>query len=210
MPYGKTGEAFGLLEASISKRGLLMSTSQTAAQSATTTYNIDPTHSNAHFKVRHLMIAWVRGEFTKVSGTITFNEADPALSSVTAEIDVNSINTREPDRNKHLLSPDFLDAANFPTIKFQTTAIAQEGKDEYHVTGDLTIRGVTRPVVLEVDSVTPEIKDPWGFFRRGAAATTKISREEFGVAFNQLLETGGVMIGDQVDISIDLELVRKG
>ncbi len=187
-----------------------MSTSQTAAQSATITYNIDPTHSNAQFKVRHLMIAWVRGEFEKVTGTITFNEANPAASSVTAEIDVKSIDTREADRDNHLLSPDFLDAAEYPTIKFQSTKIAQEGKDEYHVTGDLTIRGVTRPVVLEVDSVTPEIKDPWGFLRRGAAATTTISRKEFGVAFNQLLETGGVMIGDEVHISIDIELVRKG
>jgi polyisoprenoid-binding protein YceI len=186
-----------------------MSTSQTAAQSATTTYNIDPSHSSAHFKVRHLMISWVRGEFTKVSGTITFQDSNLAASSVTAEIDVNTINTREPDRDKHLLSPDFLDAAKFPTIRFQSTKIVQEGKDEYHVNGDLTIRGVTRPVVLEVDSVTPEIKDPWGFFRLGAAATTKINRKEFGAAFHQLLETGGVVVGDEVDISIDVELVRQ-
>ena len=186
-----------------------MSTSQTAAQAATTTYNIDPSHSGAHFKVRHLMISWVRGEFTKVSGTVTFNEANPAASSVTAEIDVNSINTREPDRDKDLLSPNFLDAAKYPAIKFQSTKIEQKGKDEYHVTGDLTIHGVTRPVVLEVDSVTPEIKDPWGFFRRGAAATTKISRKEFGLTYSPLLETGGVVVGDEVDISIDVELVRK-
>ena len=185
-----------------------MSTSP-AAQSATIAYNIDPAHSSAHFKVRHLMIAWVRGEFKKVSGTITFHEANLGASSVTAEIDVSSLSTREPDRDKHLLSPDFLDAANHPTIKFQSTKITKDGNDEYEVTGELTIRGVTRPVVLEVDSVTPEIKDPWGFLRRGLAATTKISRKEFGVSFNQLLETGGVMIGDEVDISIDLELVRK-
>jgi polyisoprenoid-binding protein YceI len=185
-----------------------MSTSQTAAQSATT-YNIDPSHSGAHFKVRHLMISWVRGEFTKVSGTITFNEANPTASSVTAGIDVNSINTREPDRDKDLLSPNFLDAAKYPTIKFQSTKIAQEANDEYHVTGDLTIHGVTRPVVLEVDSVTPEIKDPWGFYRRGAAATTKISRKEFGLTYSPVLETGGVIVGDEIDISIDVELVRK-
>src|ERR1017187_3895025 len=133
MPYGKTGEAFGLLEASIPKRGLLMSTSQPAAQSATTTYNIDPTHSSAHFKVRHLMISWVRGEFTKGSGTITYDEANPAASSVTAEIDVNSINTRDPDRDKHLLSPDFLDAANYPAIRFQSTKIVRDGNGEYHL-----------------------------------------------------------------------------
>jgi polyisoprenoid-binding protein YceI len=186
-----------------------MSTTQAAAQAATFTYTIDPTHSNAHFKVRHLMIAWVRGEFTKVSGTITINDADHALSGITAEIDVNSISTREPDRDKHLLSPDFFNAADHPVIKFQSTRVVKDGEDEYEVTGNLTIRGVTHPVVLEVDSVTPEIKDPWGFFRRGAAATTKISRKQFGVTFNQLLETGGVAIGDEVDISIDVELVRQ-
>jgi polyisoprenoid-binding protein YceI len=185
-----------------------MSTSP-AAQSATITYNIDPAHYNAHFKVRHLAIAWIRGEFEKVSGTITFHEANLGASSVTAEIDVNSLRTRHPDRDKHVLGPDFLDAANHPTIKFQSTKITKEGNDEYEVTGDLTIRGVSRPVVLEVDSVTPEIKDPWGFLRRGASATTQISRKEFGVAFNQLLETGGVMVGDEVDITLDLELVRK-
>jgi polyisoprenoid-binding protein YceI len=186
-----------------------MSTSQTAAKSATTTYNIDPSHSSAHFKVRHLMISWVRGEFTKVSGTITFNEANSAASSVTADIDVNSINTREPDRDKDLLSPNFLDAAKFPTIRFESTKVDHKGKDEYNVTGNLTIHGVTRPVVLEVDSVTPEIKDPWGFFRRGAAAATKISRKEFGLTYNPVLETGGVIVGDETDISIDVELVRK-
>lgn len=186
-----------------------MSTSP-AAQSATMTYNIDSAHSNAHFKVRHLAIAWIRGEFEKVTGTIAFHEANLGASSVTAEIDVSSLRTRHPDRDKHVLGPDFLDAASHPTIKFQSTKITKDGNDEYEVTGDLTIRGVTRPVVLDVDSVTPEIKDPWGFLRRGASATTTISRKEFGVAFNQLLETGGVMVGDEVHISLDLELVRKG
>jgi len=176
---------------------------------SSSTYDIDPTHSSAHFKVRHLMISWVRGEFTKVSGRVTFDDANPAASSLTTQIDVNSINTRDPDRDKHLLSADFLDAANYPAIKFQSTKIVREGTDEYHVNGDLTIRGITRPVVLEVDSVTPEIKDPWGFFRRGAAATTKISRKEFGAAFHQVLETGGVVVGDEVEISIDVEMVRK-
>jgi polyisoprenoid-binding protein YceI len=176
---------------------------------STNTYDIDPTHSSAHFKARHLMISWVRGEFTKVSGKATFDDANPAASSVTAEIDVNSINTREPDRDKHLLSADFLDAANYPAIKFQSTSVVRDGNGEYKLNGDLTIRGITHPVELEVDSVTPEIKDPWGFFRRGAAATTKISRKEFGAAFHQVLETGGVVVGDEVQISIDVELVRK-
>jgi polyisoprenoid-binding protein YceI len=176
---------------------------------STNTYDIDPTHSSAHFKVRHLMISWVRGEFTKISGKVIVDDANPAASSVTADIDVNSINTREPDRDKHLLSADFLDAANYPAIKFQSTSVARDGNGEYKLNGNLTIRGISRPVVLEVDSVTPEIKDPWGFFRRGAAATTKINRKEFGAAFHQVLETGGVVVGDEVQISIDVEVVRK-
>lgn len=185
-----------------------MSTSQTAAPNATLTYNFDPAHTSAHFKVRHLMISWVRGEFTKLSGTVTFNDADLAASQVTAEIDVNSINTREPDRDKDLLSANFLDAAKYPAIRFQSTRIEREGQGEYRVTGDLTIHGVTRPVVLDVDSVTPEIKDPWGYYRRGAAAETKISRKDFGLTYNQALETGGVVVGDEVHINVEVELVR--
>ena len=185
-----------------------MSTSQTAAKSATLTYNIDPTHTAAHFKVRHMMISWVRGEFTKISGTLTLNEANLAESKAAAEIDVNSINTRVGDRDKDLLSPNFLDAAKYPIIKFQSTKIEQTGSDEYRVTGDLTIHGVTRPVVLDVDSVTPEVKDPWGYIRRGAAAETTISRKEFGLTTNPLLETGGVVIGDEIQINIDVEFVR--
>jgi polyisoprenoid-binding protein YceI len=186
-----------------------MSTTQAAAQSATTTYTIDPSHSNAHFKVRHLMISWVRGEFTKVSGTVTYDEANLAASSVTADIDVNSINTREPNRDKDLLSENYLDSAKYPSIRFQSTKIEKTGNDEYRVDGNLTIHGVTRPVVLAVDSVTPELKDPWGFIRRGAAATTKISRKDFGITTNAVLETGGVVVGDEIDISIDVEFVRK-
>lgn len=185
-----------------------MSTSQTAAKSASLTYNIDPSHTAAHFKVRHMMISWVRGEFTKISGALTLNEANLGESKATAEIDVNSINTRVPDRDKDLLSANFLDAAKYPTIKFQSAKIVQTGEDEYRVTGDLTIHGVTRPVVLDIDSVTPEVKDPWGFYRRGAAAETKISRKEFGLSTNPVLETGGVVIGDEIQINIDAEFVR--
>jgi len=185
-----------------------MSTSQTAATSAST-YEIDPVHSNAHFKVRHLMISWVRGEFTKISGRLTFDESNLAAASIAAEIDVNSINTRDKDRDKDLLSAAFFDAAQFPTIKFQSTKVEKEGNDEYRVTGNLTIHGVTKPVVLEVDSLTPEIKDPWGFYRRGAAGTTKIQRKDFGISTNPVLETGGVVIGDDVEISLDVEFTRK-
>lgn len=176
-----------------------MSSTPTAAPTAAT-YTIEPSHSSVHFKVRHLMIANVRGEFSKLSGTVT-------ADSVTAEIDVNSINTREPDRDKHLKSADFFDVANHPTIKFQSTKVEADGPEGYKVTGDLTIRGTTREVMLYVNS-TPEIKDPWGYTRRGAEGVAKISRKDFGLTYNPILEGGGVMVGDEVEISLEVELVK--
>ena len=184
-----------------------MSSASTAAPGAAT-YTIEPAHSSAHFKVRHLMIANVRGEFSKIGGTVTADASNLAASGVTAEIDVNSINTREPDRDKHLKSADFFDVANHPTIKFQSTKVEADGPEGYKVTGDLTIRGTTREVVLYVIGPTPEIKDPWGYTRRGAEGTAKISRKDFGLTYNSILEGGGVMIGDEVEISLEVELVK--
>ena len=184
-----------------------MSSTPTAAP-AVATYMIEPNHSRAHFKVRHLMIANVRGEFCKVSGTVKFDPANLAASGITAEIDVNSINTGVSDRDNHLKSADFFDAANHPTIKFQSTKVEAAGPEAYDVSGDLTIRGTTQPVVLHVTGPTPEIKDPWGYTRRGAEAVGKISRKNFGVAYNQVLEAGGVAIGDEVEISLEAELVK--
>jgi polyisoprenoid-binding protein YceI len=155
------------------------------------------------------MIANVRGEFTKVSGTVKFDPSNPANSSVKAEIDVNSINTREPDRDKHLKSADFFDAVNYLTITFQSTKVEPDGAEAYAVTGDLTIRGMTRPAVLHVVGPTPEIEDPWGYTRRGAEATAKISRKEFGLNYNAILEAGGVAVGDEVEITLELELVKS-
>jgi polyisoprenoid-binding protein YceI len=172
-------------------------------------YDIDPTHSSAHFKVRHLMIANVKGEFTKVSGTVAFDPANPAAAAVDITIDATSINTREPQRDDHLKSADFLDVANYPTITFKSKKVAAKGNDEYDVIGDLTIRGTTREVTLAVDSVTPEAKDPWGGTRRGASATTTIHRKDFGLVWNMALETGGFMVGEDVHITIDVELVHK-
>jgi polyisoprenoid-binding protein YceI len=184
-----------------------MSSTSTAAPTAAT-YMIEPAHSSVHFKVRHLMIANVRGEFSKVSGTLTADPSNPEAASVTAEIDVNSINTREPDRDKHLKSADFLDAEKYPTIKFQSKKVEADGPEAYNVTGDLTIKGVTREVVLYVTGPTPEIKDPWGYTRRGAEAITKISRKDFGLTYNPIVEGGGVMVGDEVEISLEVELVK--
>jgi polyisoprenoid-binding protein YceI len=180
---------------------------QTAAPAAAT-YTIDPAHSGAHFKVRHMMITNVRGEFSKVSGAVKFDPANPAASSITADIDVNSISTREPDRDKHLKSADFFDAANYPTIRFQSKQVEPEGTGRYRVTGDLTIRGVTREVVLRVEGPTAEAKDPWGNLRRGAEATAKINRKDFGLTWNQALEAGGVLVGDEVEISLEIELIK--
>ncbi|MGD0361502.1 MAG: YceI family protein [Bryobacteraceae bacterium] len=182
--------------------------STSAASPTAATYMIEPAHSSAHFKVRHLMIANVRGEFSKISGTVVADSSNLAASNVTAEIDVNSINTREPDRDKHLKSADFLDVANYPTIKFQSKTIDADGPEAYKVTGDLTIRGVTREVVLYVTGPTPEIKDPWGYTRRGAEAVAKINRKDFGLTYNPVLEAGGVVVGDEVEISIEVELVK--
>jgi polyisoprenoid-binding protein YceI len=171
-------------------------------------YNIDSAHSGVHFKVRHLMISSVRGEFTKVSGSIAFDPGNPAASGFEATIDAASIATRETDRDNHLKSADFLDVANHPTITFKSKTLTATGPDSYLAVGDLTIRGVTRPVTLTISEVSPEAKDPWGLLRRGATATATINRKDFGVSFNMALETGGFVVGDDINISIDVEFVR--
>jgi len=184
-----------------------MSTTQATA-AAGTTYTIDPAHSAAHFKVRHMMVSNVRGEFGKVSGKVVYDAAHPENGSVTAEIDVNSINTREPQRDAHLKSPDFFHAEQHPTIKFQSTKITPDGPGEYKVTGDLTIRGVTKQVVLEVEGPHPEHKDPWGYVRSGAEGKLKINRKDFGLVWNQVLETGGLLVGEEIDINLEVELIK--
>lgn len=172
-----------------------------------TTYEIDPTHSAVHFSVRHLMVSNVRGEFTKLSGTLKFDPQNPASSSVEASIDANSISTRDQQRDGHLKSGDFLDTEKFPTMTFRSKKVeVQSGGGK--VTGDLTIHGVTREITLEVEGPSPEMKDPWGKQRIGASASTKLSRKEFGLTWNAALEAGGVMVGDEVKINIDVEFVR--
>jgi polyisoprenoid-binding protein YceI len=172
-------------------------------------YDIDPTHSSAHFSVRHLMISNVKGEFTKVSGTVTFDAENPAASKVESTIDVASLHTRDEQRDGHLKSAEFFDVANFPAIKFVSTSVEADGHDEYLVKGDMTIHGVTRQETLHVEGPTPEVKDPWGNLKAGAAATGKISRKDFGMTWNATLETGGVMIGDEIKINLEVELTRR-
>jgi polyisoprenoid-binding protein YceI len=173
------------------------------------TYQIDTAHTHAQFKVRHLMISNVKGDFDKVTGTIVLDDTNPSASSINVSIDVNSISTREPQRDTHLKSADFFDAAKFPTITFISKEVVKSGDDSYEVVGDLTIHGVTKTVDLNVESVTPEVKDPFGLLRRGAEAKTTIMRSDFGLVYNSVLETGGVMIGDDIHITIDTEFTRQ-
>jgi polyisoprenoid-binding protein YceI len=172
------------------------------------TYTIDPAHSTAGFKVRHLMVANVRGEFSGVAGTVVIDADAPENSRVDARIDATTIHTRDEQRDAHLKSADFLDVEKFPTITFVSKKIA--GSDgEWNVTGDLTIHGVTKEATLDVEGPAPEVKDPWGNVKTGVSATTKINRKDFGLVWNMALETGGVMVGDQVTLTLELELVRS-
>jgi polyisoprenoid-binding protein YceI len=172
------------------------------------TWSIDSRHSYAHFSVRHLMVSNVRGTFSKVSGTITIDEKDITRSTVEATIDATTINTQDTDRDKHLRSADFFDVEKHPTLTFRSKKVEKAGKDRLRVIGDLTIRGTTRQVVLDVEGPTAAIKDPRGNQKRGATATTKINRQDFGVAWNRNLDAGGVVVGDQVSITIELELAK--
>ena len=172
------------------------------------TYQIDPAHSSAQFSIRHMMISNVRGEFTKVSGTVTYDAANPANSSADAGIEISSISTREPQRDTHLKSADFFDAEKYPLLTFQSKEVTgQDG--EWKLKGDITIHGVTREIALDVDGPTPETKDPWGNLRIGATATGKLNRKDFGLVWNGVLEAGGVLVGDEVKLTIDIEAIRQ-
>jgi len=172
------------------------------------TWQIDPPHTNVQFAVRHMMISNVKGQFQKTSGTITTNGNDPASATIDATIDASSIDTRVDRRDAHLKSPEFLDVAQFPTITFKSTKVEADGPNKWKVTGDLTLHGVTKPVVLDVEGSGPPIQ-VMGQTRAGASATAKIKRSDFGLTWNKALESGGVMVGDDVAISIDVEAVKK-
>jgi polyisoprenoid-binding protein YceI len=175
---------------------------------ATTTWNIDPVHSVAEFKVKHMMISNVKGQFPKVSGVLTLNESDLTKSRVEATIEAASINTRDAQRDTHLKSADFLDAETFPTLTFKSSRVNVTAPGQIEVEGDLTIRGVTRKVTFSVEGPTPPAKDPWGNTRVAVSATTKINRKDFGLTWNAALETGGILVGEEVTITLDVQFVK--
>lgn len=175
----------------------------------TVTWTIDPGHSAATFSVRHMIVANVKGEFAGPVGTATFDPKDLTTLRIEATIDTRTINTRNPDRDKDLRGDQFFDVAKYPRMTFKSRSVTVDGPGKLKVLGDLTIKGITKPVTLDVDGPTVEIKDIWGLRRIGATATTTINRRDFNIVYNNLLEGGGAVVGDQVSISLDIELTRN-
>lgn len=183
-------------------------TGSTINQSAkATSWTLDPAHTLVEFATKHLMITTVKGRFTDVSGTIKMNEANPAASSVSAVIKAASIDTRTEQRDTHLKSVDFLEVERYPDITFTSTKVEPAGEARYRVTGDLTIHGVTKPAVLEVTD-EGRTKDPWGGERAGFSATTRIDRRDYGLTWNQVLESGGVVVGYEIRITLEVEATK--
>jgi polyisoprenoid-binding protein YceI len=180
----------------------------TTTPATLTTWNLDPAHSAAEFKVRHMMIANVKGKFTGLTGVLTEHTTDSTLSTVEASIDVATVNTGDAQRDGHLKSADFFDVEKFPTITFKSIAVHSAGPAEYEVVGELTIHGVTKVVTFAVEGPSEPAKDPWGNLRIGLEATTKINRKDFGLVWNAALETGGVLVGEDVAITLDVQFIK--
>jgi polyisoprenoid-binding protein YceI len=180
----------------------------TAAPGTVTTWNLDPAHSAAEFKVKHMMISNVKGKFSGLSGVLKLDETDYTHSVVEASVPVGTIATGDDQRDVHLKSADFFDAEKFPTMTFKSTNIDSTGGADYEVTGDLTIHGVTKSVILKVEDVSEPSKDPWGNHRIGLSGSTKINRKDFGLTYNSALETGGVLVGEEVTITLDLQFIK--
>jgi polyisoprenoid-binding protein YceI len=173
-----------------------------------TTWVIDPAHSNVGFSIKHLMIATVRGSFTEAHGTVTVDEGDPTTAEIDITIPTASVTTRDEKRDAHLRSPDFFDVERFPNMRFRSKRVERRSGDSFRVVGDLTIRDVTREVVLDVE-LLGRAKDPWGNEKAGFEATTKLNRSDYGLTWNAALETGGVLVGDEVKVSIEAELQKQ-
>jgi polyisoprenoid-binding protein YceI len=180
-----------------------------ASRAPAAVWEIDPAHTSVGFSVRHLMVSNVRGVFGDVRGQVNANQADLAQSTIEVTIAVASVDTRNAKRDEHLKTADFFDAAKHPTMTFKSRKAEPSGAGRWKVIGDLTLRGVTREVVLDVEGPTPEIKDPWGNVRAGARATTRINRKDFGMTWSKTLGGGGLMVGDEVEVTIEVEATRK-
>jgi polyisoprenoid-binding protein YceI len=178
-----------------------------ASSAQAQSWNIDGSHSAAQFAVRHMMVSTVRGDMGKISGTVTFDPARPTAGTVEATVDVTGINTREAGRDKHLKSADFFDVEKFPTITFKSKKIEPAAAGGFKVTGDLTMKGVTKEVVLDIEPLRPAIKDQRGAARTGTTATTRLNRQDFGITWSRALDGGGVVVSDEVSVTIDLELI---
>lgn len=183
--------------------GLLIAVAQ---PSFAETWEIDGSHSNVGFKVRHMTVTWVRGQFSDVKGALKIDDADLAKMEAEATIGAASVNTQDKKRDDHLRNPDFFDVTKYPSIKFKSKRVTKDETGNLKLVGDLTIRDKTKEVTLNT-SVTPAVKDPWGNMKRGLSATTQINRKDFGVSWNKSLDAGGLVVGDEVDVNIDLELI---
>ena len=179
------------------------------AATTPTTWTLDAAHTEVGFRVRHMMVSWTKGRFGAFSGTVVLDDAHPERSTIEVSIEAASVDTREPQRDQHLRSADFFDAERHPRIEFRSTQVIPAGAGAFEVRGELTIRGVTRPVTLEVEGLGPAHRDPWGGVRRGAQARARIDRKDFGLVWNGVLEAGGVLGGDEVRIELEVELVQQ-
>ncbi len=183
-------------------------TTESLTSAATTTWNIDPAHSAAEFKVKHMMISNVKGKFSGINGVLKLNEADPTQSSVEATIPVATLTTGDDQRDGHLKSAEFFDAEKFPTFTFKSLSVRLTGPSEHEVTGELTLRGITKTTTFAVEGPSAPGKDPWGNTRVGLSATAKINRKDFGLSWNAPLETGGVLVGEEVHLSLDIQFIK--
>lgn len=172
-------------------------------------WKIDPVHTAVEFKVKHLMISWVKGTFSDVQGTVVFDESAPGDSSVRVEIATTSVDTGNKKRDDHLRSPDFFDVATFPVMSFISKDVVAANGVPAQINGELTLHGETRDVTLEIEDFSQAITDPWGNTRRGASASVTINRKDFGLTWNKALEAGGVVVGDEVRISLEVELIKE-
>ena len=200
----------GQLATRISMTAALAAVFILPASAATSTWQIDPNHSSAQFAVRHLGLSTVRGAFTKVNGAMELDSSDVTKSTVNVTIEAASVDTRVENRDKDLRSDHFFDVEKYPTITFKSTKVEQVAPGQLKVTGDLTIHGTTKSVVLDVEGPTAPTKDPWGNQRLAASATTKINRQDYGVKWNSTMDNGGLVVGNDVAITIDVEMFQKG